>query len=307
LSPLATAPRAEGPWTVLGLVLWSAEYLKEKGVEQARLDAEHLLAHALGTSRLQLYLQFDRPLTPAELKAFKPLLLRRSRREPLQYVLGRAAFRQLDLAVDRRVLIPRPETEVLVDAVLEWARAHATGGAASSPAAGDLVALDVGTGSGCIALSLLTEGPFRRVVSTDASADALEVARANAAALGLTERWDGRLGSLYEPLDAAERFDLIVSNPPYVARLDAAGLEPEVRDWEPEAALFGGADGLDVLSALVAGAADRLTTGGLLALEVGLGQANAVADRIRDTAAFEEPRIRRDLTGRPRILLAHRG
>jgi release factor glutamine methyltransferase len=299
LSAPATAERIEGPWTVLGLVLWSAGYLKDKGVEQGRLDAEHLLAHALGTTRLQLYLQFDRPLTPAELRAFKPLLLRRARREPLQYVLGRAAFRRLDLVVDRRVLIPRPETEVLVDAVLNWVRARTT---AAAPAA-----LDVGTGSGCIALSLLSEGPFGRVVATDASADALEVAGANAAAAGLGERWDGRLGPLYEPLRAGERFDVIVSNPPYVARVDAGELEPEVRDWEPERALFGGSDGLDVLTALVAGAGDRLTPGGLLALEVGLGQADAVVVCLRDTGAFGEPRVRKDLTGRPRIILAERG
>jgi release factor glutamine methyltransferase len=289
---------------VLGLVLWSADYLKEKGVEHARLDAEHLLAHSLGSTRLQLYLQFDRPLTQAELAAFKPLLLRRAKREPLQYVLGRAAFRELELAVDRRVLIPRPETEVLVDVVLEWARARA--GMAGDRSV-ELDALDVGTGSGCIALSLLTEGPFRRVVATDASSDALAVAAANAVTAGVADRWDGRLGSLWAPLGADERFDVVVSNPPYVARLDAPALEPEVRDWEPEAALFGGTEGLDVLGALVDGAADRLRPGALLALEVGLGQADAVAGRIRSTGAFGEPRVRRDLTGRPRILQAERG
>jgi release factor glutamine methyltransferase len=292
---------------VLGLVLWSAGYLKEKGVEHGRLDAEHLLAHALATTRLQLYLQFDRPLTAAELRAFKPLLLRRGRREPLQYVVGRAAFRQLELEVDRRVLIPRPETEVLVDAVLEWARARAGRAAAENAESAALDALDVGTGSGCIALSLLTEGPFARVVATDASAEALAVAQANAAAAGMTERWDGRLGSLWEPLGADERFDVIVSNPPYVARPEAADLEPEVRDWEPETARFGGSEGLDVLEPLVGGAGARLRTGGLLALEVGLSQSEAVAARIRSTGAFGEPRIRRDLAGRPRILLAERG
>lgn len=301
--PASATPAAPpGPnqhWTVLGLILWSAQYLSERGVEHGRLDAEHLLAHALGTSRLQLYLQFDRPLDAAELAAFRPLLLRRSKREPLQYVVGRAAFRNLELAVDRRVLIPRPETEVLVEAVLEWARAHSV--------AGPLSALDVGTGSGCIALALLTEGPFERVVATDASADALAVAAANAAAAGCSDRWDGRLGSLWEPLRPEERFDVIVSNPPYVARAEASDLQPEVRDWEPEAALFAGPEGLDVLRALAAGAADRLRPGGLLALELGLGQAERMGEAVRSASGFGEPRVRRDLAGRPRILLAQRG
>lgn len=291
------ARQADGePWTMLGLILWSASYLAEKGVEQGRLDAEHLLAHALGTTRLQLYLQFDRPMDAAELAAFKPLLLRRGKREPLQYVVGRAAFRELELAVDPRVLIPRPETEVLVDVVLEWARGKS-----------DLDGLDVGTGSGCIGLSLLTEGPFRRVVAIDRSKEALAVAGANAAAAGVGERWDARAGDLWAPLAASERFDVIVSNPPYVAQGEAPGLQPEVRDWEPAGALFAGERGLDVLDALVAGAGDRLRPGGLLAMEVGLGQAEGVAAGLRVVGGFAEPRIRRDLAGRPRIVLAERG
>ena len=295
----ASVRTTEKPWTVLGLILWSGDYLAEKGVGHARLDAEHLLAHALGTTRLQLYLHFDRPLTPAELASFRPLLLRRGRREPLQYVTGRAAFRELDLAVDRRVLIPRPETEVLVEAVLDWAR--------SSRGASRLAALDLGTGSGCIGLALLTEGPFQRVVATDASADALAVARANSLAAAVGERWEERLGALWDPITSGERFDVVVSNPPYVARAEAAQLEPEVRDWEPPLALFAGAQGLDVLDALAGGAAPRLRPGGLLALEVGLGQADTVAERIRRAGGFGAPRIRRDLAGRPRIVLTERG
>jgi release factor glutamine methyltransferase len=294
--------RTGGSWTVLSLILWSAGYLGEKGVEQGRLDAEHLLAHALGTTRLQLYLQFDRPVDAGELAAFKPLLLRRAKREPLQYVMGRAAFRELELAVDRRVLIPRPETEVLVDVVLEWARIEGQRSGRE-----DFSALDLGTGSGCIALSLLTEGPFARVVATDASPDALAVASANALKAGLSDRLDARTGSLWEPLAADERFDVIVSNPPYVGQEEAAALEPEVRDWEPSSALFAGVGGLDLVSAIVAGAAERLCPGGLLALEVGLGQAGPVAEMLSAAGGFGEPRVRRDLTGRPRIVCAERG
>lgn len=289
------------PWTVLGLILWSASYLTERGVEHGRLDAEHLLAHALGATRLQLYLQFDRPLDVEELAAFKPLLLRRARREPLQYVTGRAAFRELDLAVDRRVLIPRPETEMLVEAVLEWARPGVRG---RNPRGANLDGIDLGTGSGCIALSLLAEGPFRRVVATDASEEALDVAAANACRVGLAERLETRLGPLWDPLVPGERFDVVASNPPYVADAEAAQLEPEVRDWEPAAALFSGTHGLDVLDAIVAGAGQRLRPGGLLALEVGLGQAASVAGQVRAAGGFGEPRILRDLAGRPRIVLA---
>jgi release factor glutamine methyltransferase len=288
-------------WTVLGLILWSASYLAERGVEHGRLDAEHLLAHALGATRLQLYLQFDRPLYAGELATFKPLLLRRARREPLQYVTGRAVFRELDLAVDRRVLIPRPETEMLVEAVLEWARSGVRG---RNPRGASLDGVDLGTGSGCIALSLLAEGPFRRVVATDASEEALDVAVANACSVGLAERLETRLGPLWGPLAPGERFDVVVSNPPYVADAEAAQLEPEVRDWEPATALFSGTHGLDVLDAIVAGAGQRLRPGGLLALEVGLGQADSVAGQVRAAGGFGEPRILRDLAGRPRIVLA---
>ena len=297
--PAGDADRTLGggePWTVLRTILWSADYLTGKGVEHGRLDAEHLLAHALGTSRLQLYLQFDRPLDAVELAAYKPLLLRRARREPLQYVTGRAAFRELELEVDLRVLIPRPETEVLVDAVLEWVRGRA-----------GLEALDLGTGSGCIALALLVEGPFDRAVATDWSAEALAVAAGNAAAAGVLGRLELRHGPLWEALAPGERFDVLVSNPPYVAQAEAATLEPEVRDWEPAGALFAGPSGLELLEALATGAGERLRPGGLLALEVGLGQAEAVAGLVREAGGFAPPTIRRDLAGRPRIVTARKG
>ena len=322
--PAADPPPPGEPWTVLRLILWSAGYLEGKGVERGRLDAEHLLADALGTERLQLYLQYDRPLTPEELASYKERLLRRADREPLQYIVGHTAFRELELVTDSRVLIPRPETEVLVEEVLEWAR-EARGGparepadpAAAEPAEGPaargrheegpgLVALDVGTGSGCIALSLLVEGPFRRVVATDPSADALEVARENAGRADVEERVDLRAGSLYDPLGDDEAFDVVVSNPPYVATADRESLAPEVREWEPEGALFAGGEGMDVLAPLVDGAPAHVRPGGLLAVEVGLGQAARAAERIRETGAFDEPRIRRDLTGRERIVLALR-
>ena len=284
-------------WTVLRLMRWSGEYLEGKGVERGRLDAEHLLAHALGVKRLQLYLQFDRPLDREELDRFRPLLKRRGEREPLQYITGRAAFRHLDLAVDRRVLIPRPETEILVDEVLGWAAAS------GHP---ELSALDVGVGSGAIALSLLLEGPFPRVVATDASPEALAVTGENARALELQDRLDLREGSLFTAVAAGETFDVVVSNPPYVAEAEAATLEPEVRVWEPPGALFGGPDGLAVLRSLVAEGGAHVMPGGLLALEVGAGQAGLVVAELEAAGGYDEVRVRRDLAGRERVVLARR-
>lgn len=298
--PAVTQP-SPGPqdevWTVLRLMRWSGEYLEAKGVERGRLDAEHLLGHALGVQRLQLYLQYDRPLLSEELNRYRPLLRRRAQREPLQYILGRAGFRELDLQVDGRVLIPRPETEVLVDEVLDWARAHASG---------SLAALDLGTGSGAIALSLAHEGDFERIVATDISAAALEVARANAVAAELDETVEFREGSLFEPLHADESFDVVVSNPPYITEGEGRTLQPEVADWEPRSALVGGPDGLDVIRSIVAGAAAHLVSGGLLALEVGLGQAGPVVALLESAGDYDDARIRRDYTGRERMVLARR-
>jgi len=284
-------------WTVLRLILWSADYLKEKGIETGRLDAEHLLAHVVGVGRLQLYLDFERPLTAAELDGFRPLLKRRAGREPLQYIIGRQPFRELDLEVAPGVLIPRPETEVLVEEVLAWL--------ATRDSAVDVTALDIGTGTGAICLSLAHEGPLTHVIAVDTAEAALEVARRNRASAKLSDSVDLRRGSLFEPLYDGEVFDVIVSNPPYVPEVDAASLEPEVRDWEPREALFAGQDGLDVLRRITAGARAHLKHGGLLALEVGAGQSAAVAALIADTGEYEEIRVLRDYAGKERFVFAH--
>lgn len=283
-----------GPPRTLELTRLAAEHLSANGIEEARLDAELLLAHVLGLKRLDLYLQFERPLEPSEVDAYRDAVRRRASREPLQYITGEAAFRELTLAVDPRVLIPRPETEVLVDAVLTWATSEGLEAA---------TALDLGTGSGAIALSLLEEGPFARVVATDVSTGALEVAATNAERIGVVDRLDLRHGPLWDVIGGGEEFEVIVANPPYVADGEREGLMPEVRDHEPGEALFGGADGLDVVRQIVAGAPDHLSAGGLLAVELGLGQAERVADLLRDSG-YAEPRIVADLTGRERIVLA---
>ncbi len=293
--PEGAGTGGDEPWTVLRLILWSADYLRDKGVESGRLDAEHLLAHAVGANRLQLYLDFERPLSPTELDDFRPLLRRRAAREPLQYIVGRQPFRELDLEVGPGVLVPRPETEVLVGEILAWVEAAGL----DAP-----VALDLGTGSGAIGLSLAYEGYFTHTVATDVSAQALEMARRNREAAGLDDRVDLREGSLFDPVREGERFDVIVSNPPYVAEVDEASLEPEVREWEPRGALFAGPDGLALIRRIVAEAGRFLRSGGLLALEVGVGQSEIVAGMMRD-AGYRDVRVGRDYTGRSRFVFAN--
>ena len=284
---------AGSPPRPLELTRLAAGHLAGRGVEDPRLEAELLLAHVLGLRRLDLYLQFERPLEPGEVEAYRAAVRRRAAREPLQYITGEAAFRELTLAVDPRVLIPRPETEVLAGEVLAWAAGRES-----------CVALDLGTGSGAIALSLLREGPFRRVVATDPSADALDVAVENARRHGLSERLETRRGRSWEPIGDDEEFDVIVANPPYVADSERGSLMPEVVDHEPAGALFAGPDGLAVIREIAAGAAERLAPGGLVALEVGLGQAGPAAGLLRD-GGLEEVRVVEDLTGRERIVLGH--
>lgn len=210
--------------------------------------------------------------------------------EPRQYVEGIAGFRLLELVVDRRVLIPRPETEGLVDWVLREAGARTV--------------LDVGTGSGCIALSLATEGRFARIVATDVSAEALEVARLNAARVRPTPMPEFRLGAFFEPV-RGERFDVIVANPPYIAAPEYAELDPSVRDYEPRLALESGPDGLAHTRAIIDAAPGHLTPGGLLALEVDSrrGEESATLARAR---GFREVRVERDVFDRPRFLLARK-
>lgn len=280
-------------WSVVELIRWTADYLADRGLDEPRLNAELLLGDTLGCRRLDLYLQHDRPLGADELARFKSRLLRRARREPLQYIAGETAFRDLRLHVDRRVLIPRPETEILVDCILEWSRGR-TG----------LTGLDLGTGSGAIALSLATEGDaFDSLVATDISVDALEVARENRTVVDPSRPVDLRAGPGYEPVRGM-RFDVIVSNPPYIGERERASLQPEVREWEPDVALFSGEDGLLLIRELVSGAPAYLRDGGLFALEIGADQARDVAGMVREVGAFREPMVRVDLAGRERIVMA---
>jgi release factor glutamine methyltransferase len=262
-------------------------------------DAEELLSRLLGVGRGELRTRAAE-LLPAELsRDLDEQLARRLAGEPVQYITGRAAFRSLDLAVDRRVLVPRPETELLVDAVLDHLRDRA------DPRRPPRV-LDLGTGSGCIALSIAQEHPGARVLATDASAAALEVARANAHEYGLADRVEFAHGRWFDAVAPDERFDVVVSNPPYISPNEAAELPADVHDWEPHDALFAEDDGLADLREIVDEAPRRLRAGGLLALELAEMRAREVAAWLEGARDWHRVELRADLAGRPRMLLALR-
>ncbi len=280
----------------------AATSLRARGSRSPRLDAELLLSSALGVERAELLRAPERSLTTGEAAAFEGLLRRRLAREPVAYILGHRAFRTVDLEVTPDVLIPRPETETLVEVALEELRTVPLAGPDPED---EPLAMDVGTGSGCVALALAAEDPFVRVVATDVDPDALAVARRNAARLGLARRVEFVLSDLFH--DIGERiFDLVVGNPPYIPADEYVALEPNVRDYEPRLALYGGVDGLDVYRRLVPGAALLLQPGGMLALEVGAGQADAVTGIMRASGAFPKPEARDDLAGVPRVVYARR-
>jgi release factor glutamine methyltransferase len=279
---LPEAVSAPPQWTVEAVLRWATDDFRGRGIDTARLDAELLLAHALGTTRLQLVLDAKKPLQPPELERMRELVKRRRAREPVAYLLGHREFYGRTFRVDARVLVPRPDTEALIDVALERTR-HASM---------SMRALDLCTGSGCVAITLARERPTSFVVATDVSGAALALARENALRLGAYNAAFLE-GDLFQPLESGSRFDIVVANPPYIPTPELASLDPDVRDFEPRLALDGGADGLDVLRRIVAGVAGWLAPGGVLAVEVGAGEAARVAGAF-ESAAFQEVEIRRD-------------
>jgi len=280
-----TTPAADRVYTVAELIGRSSAYLDAKGFPSPRLDAEILLADVLSMRRLDLYLHHDRPLERSETDRFRSALRRRGAGEPVAYILGRRAFRSITLVVDRRVLVPRPETETVVEVALGLL-----------PAGGRL--LDVGTGSGAIALAAARERPDAVVVATDVSADALAVAADNARALALDVEL--RLGDLLSGLPRGDPFDVVVANLPYVAD-DDPELDAAVRDHEPAVALFAGPDGLALVRRLVVEAPAVLASGGALVLEIGFRQGADVQQLLR-SAGYEQVRVERDLAGLDRVV-----
>ena len=259
-------------WTVLKVLTWTKGYLAEKEVENARLEAEWLLCGVLDLDRVGLYLNFDKPLTEPELARFRGMVARRARREPLQYILGSQEFMGIDFAVTPAVLIPRHDTEVLVTETMQRA------------GEGSRI-LDIGVGSGCIAIALARALLRAEVIGVEASPEALSLAEKNAETHGV--RVTLFQGSLFEPFPG-ERFDLIVSNPPYIPTADLETLQPEVRDFEPRQALDGGTDGLDFYRRIIPAAPSHLNPGGWLLLEVGIGQSEQVQGLLQKTGSFTD-------------------
>jgi len=276
--------------TVLEVIKKSSEFLAGKGIDSPRLQAELLVGHALGLKRMQLYLQFERPLKEEELASIRQLVRRRGMREPTQYIVGEMEFHGLKLKVDRRALIPRPETELLVETVIaQFKEAPAT-------------ALDLGTGSGAIALALAAAWPQAVITAVDESRAALELAGENAAATGLAGRVNFVQSDWLLGIPAGSRFDLIIANPPYLSAGEVSQAEPEVREHEPLGALSSGEGGLADLDAILGAAPSFLAPGGLLALETGTGQHEALLHLAADKG-FARAESRKDLAGRERFIL----
>jgi len=280
-------------WTIEKLIAWTKQYFSARGIDTPRLDAEVLLSRILGKDRTYLYVHYDQPLEAEELAKYRQAVKRRAERQPVAYITGHKEFMGLDFIVNPAVLIPRPDTEILAEAALERLTVP------NAPAAPAL--LDVGTGSGALIVSLLAKLPAATGTAVDISETALEVAAANAR----RQKVDDRLTLLKSDLFSAlgdRRFHAIVSNPPYIPTLEIAGLEPEVR-YEPVMALDGGQDGLNCYRCLLAGCPQHLEPGGFMAMEVGEGQAQAVAALAANVDGLAVSEIRKDYAGIERVVI----
>jgi release factor glutamine methyltransferase len=282
--------------TVLEAIQKSTEFLAKRGVESARLNAELLLAHQLKLPRMKLYLNFERALTPAETDGLRELVKRRGAREPLQHITGTTSFCGCEISVNRNALVPRSETEMLAE--LGWQFLSTINHQPST-------ALDLCTGSGCIAIAIATKCSTAKIVATDISAEALVLAEQNAAANKIAERIEFLASDGFAAIPSAARFDLIVSNPPYIASAEIATLDPEVRDFDPRLALDGGADGLDFYRRLANEAAAFLKPDGKIMLEFGDSQADAIK-KIFESEKWIVEAIKEDYSHRARILVARR-
>jgi release factor glutamine methyltransferase len=282
--------------TVLEVIQKSSAFLERKGVESARLQTELLLAHVLKLPRMKLYLNFERALSPDELDAVRELVKRRGQREPLQHIVGSTSFCGLELIVNRHVLVPRPETELLAEQGWQFLSTLN-----SQPS----TALDFGTGSGCLAIALAVKCPGARMLALEVSTDALAVAKENAVRLNVVERIQFFQGDGFDALPQDTNFDLIISNPPYIPSAEIETLQAEVRDHDPRLALDGGADGLNFYRRLAAEAVSLLKPGGRIMLEFGDGQADALK-RIFAEQMWIVEAVLHDYSQRQRILIARR-
>ena len=288
-------------WTVRRLLEWTTGFFTRKQVDSPRLSAERLLAHVLMYPRIRLYTDYDRPLNDTELTTFRSLVQRAAEQEPIEYLSGMAHFFNLEFEVNRDVLIPRPDTETLVENVLQLARNTA---GMESPRV-----LDLCTGSGCIAAAIGHHLKNAVVIATELSEKAVAVARRNIERLGLTGRVTVEQGDLYEPLVNSvdgQPFQLIVGNPPYIATAQVDALDRSVKDYEPRLALDGGPDGLLLHRRILAGAGDRLVSGGRVYLEIAFDQGELVREVAGGFGDFEEVRVLKDHGGNDRVLTVRR-
>ena len=280
-------------WTIGRILKWTEQYFGTKGVESPRLDAEVLLSHVLKKERIYLYVHFDQPLEAAELAAYKELIKQRVNHVPVAYLLGQKEFMGLTFKVTPATLIPRPDTEILVQAAVERLRGREKVSFA-----------DIGTGSGAICLSVLSFVPDSTAATVDISQEARAVAEENAESLGLSERIVFFTGDLLEPVKDS-KFTAILSNPPYIPEQDIEGLQAEVRCQEPYGALAGGKDGLDFYRRLCSEAPVLLDDGGFMAFEVGIGQAKVVAELAEENPLITRTEILKDLAGIERVVIAY--
>jgi release factor glutamine methyltransferase len=281
--------------TVLEAIQKSTEFLAKKGVDSPRLQTELLLAHLLQMPRMKLYLNFDKTLTAAETDQLRDFVKRRSLREPLQHIIGSTSFCGLEMKVNRQVLVPRPETELLAEC--GWTFLGGRGDLAT--------ALDFGTGSGCLAITIAVKCPAAQVTAVDISAEALAMALANAEHHQMAGRIQFRAGDGLKVVPEETSFDLIISNPPYIATAEIPTLQPEVRDFDPALALDGGPDGLRFYEMLAREAGGRLRPGGKIMMEFGDGQADAIRKLFADEKWIVEA-VKDDYSHRARILIAGR-
>ncbi len=288
------------PWTIGRLLSWTSQYLKGHGSESPRLDAEVLLAHVRGCQRIELYTAFDVDPGEEARTAFRELVRRRAQGEPVAYLVGQREFYSLPFRVTPDVLIPRPETEFVVIALLDAVKERAAEGLPTDA----LSMADVGTGSGILAVCAAKNVSGCRVVAIDISAAALEVARSNAAPHGVADRIEFVLSDLFANVPAERRFDYILSNPPYITEEEMSRLPATVRDHEPRSALAAGPQGTDVIAPLIAQSAERLAAGGRLICEISPMLRDTVAHLLRADGRWHEPKFIKDLAGHERVVVA---
>lgn len=300
-------------WTIQKLLIWVTEYFTEKGIAPPRLSAELLLSHILQMKRIELYTQFNKPVTSQQLDQLHKLVKRAGQNEPVAYLIGKTEFYSLEFNITPDCMIPRPETELLVERAIEFLRTRPDGnlmaGNREIPKGAGALVCDLCTGCGCIAVAIAKNFPDARLIATDISDAALKVAAANIKKHGIENRITLLAGDLFEPLIPqidTEKFDLIVSNPPYVSASEFETLDKIVKDYEPKLSLFAGADGLDIHRRIIENADSFLKPDAALMLEIGYSQGQAIKQLLEQTGVFGEIKIEKDLNNNDRIAIARK-